>query len=80
MRLLRIAPKSCPPAQVRRSTSAWLGFAGGLLARWFGGRMPRVRTEDLRRCDYRASTQRIGVHFSERIRDAFRSRWIKKIS
>ncbi len=39
---------------------------------------PKVTTADLRRTDFETSTQRIGVIFTERIRNVFRFRWIKK--
>ncbi len=77
---LHIPSRPYSPAQFRQARAAWLGFAGSLLARCFGGHTSRVRTGDLSKCDYRMSTQRIGMHFSERIRDAFRFRWIKKVS
>lgn len=63
-----------------RTKPLWLGFAGGLLAGWFRGRVPEVRPEDLKRHDFPVSTQRMGVRFTERIRDTFRFRWIRKTS
>jgi hypothetical protein len=51
-----------------------------LLVRRFSGCRPRVCVEDLKKRDYRTSMQRIGVHFTERIRDTFRFRWIRKRS
>jgi len=62
-----------------RMRSAGLGFVAGLLAQLLIGRKSRVARDDLRRQDFRWSTQRIGVHFAERIRDRFRFRWIKKV-
>ena len=57
----------------------WLGFAGGLISRLFRTPLPDVTTEDWRRHDYSASTQRMGVRFTERIRNTFRLRWIREI-
>ena len=57
----------------------WLGFAGGLISRLSRTPLPDVTSEDLRRHDYSASTQRMGVRFTERIRNAFRLRWIREI-
>ncbi len=57
----------------------WLGFAAGLIARLFRTRLPEVTGEDLQRNDYSLSTQRMGVRFTERIRHAFRLRWIREI-
>jgi hypothetical protein len=65
----------------RRETRAlWLGFAGVVLARLFSRRLPRPDSSDLRKHDYRASTQHMGVRFTERIRDTFRFRWIRRTS
>ena len=61
-----------------RGKAVWLGFAGVVLARLFSGRLPRPSSGDLKKHDYRASTQRMGVRFTERIRDTFRFRWIRK--
>jgi hypothetical protein len=57
----------------------WLGLAGGLIAGL--SRTPRseVTGADLRKNDYRTSTQRIGVRLTERVRNAFRHRWIREI-
>jgi len=38
-----------------------------------------VTGADLRRQDYAASTQRLGVRFTERVRDVFRFRWMREI-
>lgn len=57
----------------------WLGLAAGLIARLFRTRLPEVTGKDLQRNDYSISTQRMGVRFTERIRNAFRLRWIREI-
>jgi hypothetical protein len=59
--------------------SLWLGLAGGLFARLFPAPRSEVTCADLRRHDYSISTQRMGVRFTERIRDVFRFRWIREI-
>jgi hypothetical protein len=64
---------------LERARSAGLGFVAGLLAQLLVRRKSRVGRDDLKRHDFRWSTQRIGVHFAERIRDRFRFRWIKKV-
>ena len=66
-------------AKVPGAKALWLGFAGGLIARLFRSRLPEVTGADLRRTDYSTSTQRMGVRFTERIRNAFRFRWIREI-
>jgi hypothetical protein len=67
------------PAKAPRAKALWLGLVGGLLARLFQTRLPEVTCEDLQRNNYSTSTQRIGVRFTERIRSAFRLRWIREI-
>jgi len=44
----------------------------------FGKSPPKVTSADLQRADFKTSTQRIGVHFTEKIRQIFRFRWIRK--
>lgn len=61
------------------SKARWLGFVGGLLPYLFRTSRPEITSADLRRQDYPTSTQRLGVRFTERIRRAFRGRWIREI-
>jgi hypothetical protein len=67
------------PAKASRAKALWLGLAAGLLARLFPTRLPEIDGQDLQRNDYSTSTQRMGVRFTERIRNAFRFRWIREI-
>jgi hypothetical protein len=67
------------PAKRPNWKALWLGFVGGLISRLFRTPLPDVIPEDLKRHDYSASTQRMGVRFTERIRNAFRLRWIRAI-
>lgn len=68
------------PARRSRTRALWLGLASIVLARVLPGRIGRVSNADLRRHDYRTSTQRMGVRFTDRLRDAFRFRWIRRAS
>lgn len=68
------------PVRQRRARALWLGLASVVLARLFPGRTHRFCSSDLRRHDPRTSTQHMGVRFTERIRDAFRFRWIRRAS
>jgi hypothetical protein len=52
-------------------------FAGGLLS-IFGKTPAKPAAGDLRKADFKTSTQRLGVRFTERIRDVFRFKWIRK--
>jgi hypothetical protein len=69
-----------PVAGERTGRGRWLGWAGGVFARLLGRRIPPATSEDLRRHDYPVSTQRMGVCFTERMRDTFRFRWLRKAS
>jgi hypothetical protein len=67
------------PTRASGTKALWLGLAAGLIARLFRTRLPEVTGADLRRNDYSTSTQRMGARFTERIRNAFRFRWIREI-
>ena len=58
--------------------SAFLGSLAGALARVFGSRPKKPNIEDLKEADYPTSTSRLGVRFTEKIRNVFRFKWIKK--
>jgi hypothetical protein len=55
----------------------WLGCIASVLSGF-----PRLRREprsaDLQRQDYSTSTQRLGVSFSDIVRDTFRFRWLRR--
>jgi len=55
-----------------------LGFIAGILGNAFGSRAAKPTTQDLKNADFPASTQRLGLRFTERIRDVFRFKWIGK--
>ncbi|MBC8378185.1 MAG: hypothetical protein H8E62_03335 [Planctomycetes bacterium] len=52
-----------------------LGFlAGVLLGR---GRKSKLTDDQLHQKEFKSSTQKIGIRFSERIRNTFRTCWLK---
>jgi hypothetical protein len=57
--------------------SRWLGYLAALLSRLPRRRARMSRTE-LERHSHSASTQRMGLRFTERIRETFRHRWLRK--
>lgn len=61
----------------KRVRKSLIGLAAGLLAGRRGTRKP-LTPQDLQRHHFRASTQRMGVRFTESLRDAFRARWLRK--
>ncbi len=41
---------------------------------------PKIKAPDLAKADFKTSTQRMGARFTDRIRDAFRFKWLRKAS
>jgi len=63
---------------VRTKIGSTLGFfAAGLLA-IFGKSPAKPTTADLQHADFKTSTQRLGIRFTERIRNIFRFRWLRR--
>jgi len=63
----------------RRKANTVLGYIASILATVFGAKPVKPTAEDLKRTEFGASTQRLGVRFTERIRDVFRFKWLKKV-
>ena len=62
---------------VRNKTNSFLGFLAGLFS-LFGKSRAEPTADDLKQAEFKTSTQRLGIRFSERIRDVFRFRWLRK--
>jgi hypothetical protein len=54
-----------------------LGFLAALMLRLFG-RKRKVTPDDLRKMEFPTSTQRMGLRFTEKLRDTFRPRWLRR--
>jgi hypothetical protein len=65
-----------PPRPSKKA--AWLGCVAGLLSRLHIRRISKTTPADLRKHDYHTSTQRMGLSFTERIRNTFRFRWLRR--
>ena len=39
----------------------------------------KVKPNDIRKMEFSASTQKMGVSFTDKIRDIFRHKWVKKV-
>ncbi|MCX5635481.1 MAG: hypothetical protein NTW55_06575 [Planctomycetota bacterium] len=52
-------------------------LAGGLLS-IFGKSTTKLTAEDFRKAEFKTSTQRLGISFTERVRDIFRFKWLKR--
>ncbi|MGA2093537.1 MAG: hypothetical protein ABSH16_09045 [Sedimentisphaerales bacterium] len=62
----------------RRKINAFFGFLAGIISAVFGSRTAKPTAKDLKDVDFSTSTQRLGVRLTDRIRDVFRFKWIKK--
>jgi len=63
---------------IRTKISSLLGFLAGVLLSIFGKSRAKPTAEDFKRTEFKTSTQRMGVRFTEKIRDVFRFRWLTK--
>lgn len=62
----------------RMKINSFLGLVAAGILSLFGKKSGKVTTEDLERAEFKTGTQRLGIRFSEKIRDVFRFRWIRK--
>jgi hypothetical protein len=58
--------------------NSFLGLLAAGLLSLFSKSPSKPATDDLKRVDFKTSTQVLGVRFSEKIRDVFRFKWIKR--
>lgn len=52
-------------------------LAGAIMS-MFGKGLAKPGVRDLQAADFKTSTQRLGLRFTEKIRSIFRFRWIKR--
>jgi len=57
--------------------NSFLGFLAGWVLSLFGKSPRKPVVEDLKRANFKTSTQHLGIRFSEKLRDVFRFRWLK---
>ncbi len=63
---------------VRTKIGSVLGFLAGGLLSVFSKKTIKPAAEDFKRIEFKTSTQRIGIRFTEKIRRVFRFKWIRK--
>ena len=63
---------------VRTKTNSFLGLLAGGLLSIFGKSPAKPTANDLKRTEFKTSTQRLGIRFTERIREVFRFKWIRR--
>jgi len=61
----------------RTKIGSFLGLLAGWVLSLLGRLSGRPGTADLRRAEFKTSTQHLGARFSEKIRRVFRVRWLK---
>jgi hypothetical protein len=62
---------------IRNKFGASLGFIAAQCMRLFGG-PPAQCGETQKKLNFSTSTQRMGLRFTDKLRDRFRSIWLKK--
>jgi len=60
-----------------KKSNSWLALIAAVASRLFG-KSVKPTADDLKKVDFRTSTQRMGIRFTDKIRNVFRSRWLKK--
>jgi len=61
----------------QKKNSSMLGMIAGVASTLFG-KSPNKSIDDIKRADFKTSSQRVGVRFTDKIRNVFRNRWLKK--
>ena len=56
--------------------NSFLGLFAGSFLSLFGKSQQKTTVEDLKRAEFKTSTQRMGVRFTEKIRHVFRFKWL----
>jgi len=54
-------------------------FLLGLITSVYSLFRPKVSVSDMKKMEFSTSSQRLGVSFTEKIRNIFRYRWVKKV-
>jgi hypothetical protein len=60
-----------------KSKKSFVSFIAWILS-FFSVRHIRTSNEDLKKAEFKTSTQRLGIRFSEKFRDVFRFKWLRK--
>lgn len=61
---------------VQNEKNSLLGFLAAIFSMF--SRRPKPTNKDLKKIDFKTSTQSMGIRFNEHIRNVFRFRWIHK--
>ena len=58
--------------------NSFVGAIAGWILSLFGKGPGKPTSDDLSKAEFKTSTQRMGVRFSERIRDVFSFKWLRR--
>ena len=61
----------------KQKRSRLIGFLAGGIAGLFGRSGLKVADKDLKKMEFGTSTQKMGVSFTDKLRDVFRRRWLR---
>ena len=61
-----------------KTGKSFLTFIASGLMSVFSSKRIRHTNEDLKKAEFKTSTQRLGIRFNEKIRNVFRFKWIRK--
>ena len=61
----------------RSKANRQMGSLAGWMLRLFA-KNPKSGDKNPQKAEFKTSTQRMGLRFSEKIRDTFRNKWLKK--
>ena len=61
-----------------KKINEFMAFIAGLFLSIFAKSPPSPTAADLQQAEFKTSTQRLGIRFTEKIRDVFRFKWLKK--
>lgn len=66
---------------LKKNANLFIGRIAAAVLPFFAkrGRSGKVSGEELKKGDFPVIAQKMGVSFTEKIRNKFRSRWIKKV-
>jgi len=64
--------------RIRTKMNSFLGLLAAGLLSVFGKSPAKPIADDLNQMEFKTSTQRLGIRFSERIREVFRFRWLRR--
>jgi len=62
----------------QNKTSLGLGFVAGTILQKFAKSLKKPTTAETTESDFKTSTQKLGIRFTDRIRKIYRYRWLKK--